>query len=156
MGVGDDELRVALRPEAVMRTIEAAMNRPAQRVLGMKVANQYVGVVVGRQFEVWERRGHAVHLLGVVSADGGGSRVALRTGMTLRSRILIGIFFVLFAVVAFGLGTLPVERAMPEATPFLAVAGGAAAAALFIYSARTQAAELRRFVAKALEVPPPG
>lgn len=151
MAVRDDELRVALKPEAALRRITEAMNRPAKRLLGVKIADEYVGVVHGRQFEVWERRRHAVHLLGEVMRDQDGSRIALRTGLTLRARILIGVFFALFLVFAVGIATLPVDRAFPEATPFLAVAGGLAAAGIFSYSARAQAADLRGFVAKEFE-----
>ncbi len=147
----EDELRVAAKPDKVMRVIEEAMNRPVKRLLGVKIANQYVGVVHGRQFEVWERRRHAVHLLGEVNRERDGSRITLRTGLTLRARILLGMFFALFAALAFGLATLPADRVLPEATPFIMVGGGLAAAAIFTYSARSQAEDLRRFVAKALE-----
>ena len=134
-----------------MRRIADALNRPARRVLGVKIANEYVGVVQGRRFEVWERRRHAVHLLGEVSREGDGSRVEMTTGLTLRARILIVLFFALLVVFVGGMATLPAERAFPEATPFFAAAGVFAVAGLFFYSARSQAADLRAFVAMALE-----
>ena len=150
------ELRVALKPDAALRRITDAMNRPSKRLLGIKIANEYVGVVQGRQFEVWERRRHAVHLLGEVTRDHDGSRIALHTGLTLRARILLGVSLVLLLVFAAGMATLPAERAFPEATPFLAVAAVVGAAVVSYYSVRAQAADLRAFVAKALEDARPG
>ena len=145
------ELQVPVKPDAAMRRIGDALNRPARRVLGVKIANEYVGVVQGRRFEVWERRRHAVHLLGEVSRDGDGSRIELTTGLTLRARILIVLFFALLVVFVGGMASLPAERAFPEATPFFAAAGVVAVAALFLWSARAQATDLRTFVARALE-----
>ena len=145
------ELHVPVRPDAAMRRIAQALNRPAKRVLGVKIANEYVGVVQGRRFEVWERRRHAVHLLGEVSREGDGSRLVLTTGLTLRARILMVVFFALLVVFVGGMATLPADRAFPEATPFFAAAGVLAVAAVFFWSARAQAADLRAFVAAALE-----
>lgn len=147
---GDGRLHVPLKPDAAMRRIADAMNRPARRVLGVKIANEYVGVVQGHRFEVWERRHHAVHLLGEVIREQDGSRIELQTGLTLRARILIVLFFALLVVFAGGIASLPRERAFPEATPFFAAAGVLAPAAVFLWSARAQAADLRAFVAKAL------
>ena len=145
------ELHVPLKPDAAVRRIADALNRPARRVLGVKIANEYVGVVQGRRFEVWERRRHAVHLLGEVSREPDGSRIELKTGLTLRARILMVVFFALLVVFVGGMATLPAERAFPEATPFFAAAGVFAVATLFFFSARSQAADLRAFVATALE-----
>lgn len=147
------ELEIDLGPDAALRRIGEAMNRPARRILGLKVANEYVGVVQGRRFEVWERRRHAVHLLGTVTPNREGSRVELRTGLTTRARIFLIATLVLLVILALGMATLPAERAMPEATPFLTVGAVLAAAAILYYSAESQAADLRAFVATAFEGP---
>ena len=147
------DLQIALKPDAVLRRITEAMNRPARRILGLKIANEYVGVVQGHRFEVWERRRHAVHLLGEVRPKRDGSRVELRTGLTLRARIFLISALVLLVIFAVGMATLPAERAFPEATPFLTVGAVLAAAVIFYRSAEAQAADLRAFVAKALEEP---
>jgi hypothetical protein len=142
----DGELRVRLAPDAAMRRIEGALNRPPKRILGLKVSSEFVGVVQGRRFEVWERRRHAVHMLGEVSGERDGSRIALRSGLTLRARILIGLFFILFGIVAIGLAGLPGERVLPAAAPFAGLAGGLGAAAIFYAAMRSQRAALRGFV----------
>lgn len=147
------DLQIALKPDAVLRRVTEAMNRPARRILGLKIANEYVGVVQGHRFEVWERRRHAVHLLGEVTPRRDGSHVELRTGLTSRARIFLTMALVLLVIVALGMATMPAERAFPEATPVLTAGAVLAAAAIFYYSAEAQAADLRGFVAKALEDP---
>lgn len=147
------DLEIALGPDAALRRISEAMNRPARRILGLKIANEYVGVIQGRRFEVWERRRHAVHLLGTVTPKRDGSRVELRTGLTSRARIFLIAAMVLLVILALGMATMPAERAFPEATPFLTVGAVLAAAAILYFSAETQAADLRTFVATAFEGP---
>lgn len=151
----DAELEVPFAPDAVIARIAAAMNRPAKRVLGMRVEKEYVGVVHGREFEVWERRRHAVHLLGRVTGGRNGSRIVLESALTLRARVLIALFFVLYAFLAFGFATLPGEAALGAAGPLVGVLAAGVIAGIFYLAARSQRADLRGFVRRTVDVADP-
>ncbi|HET8569318.1 MAG TPA: hypothetical protein VFM93_10070 [Candidatus Limnocylindria bacterium] len=141
-----DAFDVPLHPDAVLERVRSSLGRPPRRMLGLKVEPEYVGVIEGRRFEVWERRRQAVHLLGTVSGVRGGSRVELESTITGRARVLIGLFLALLGVFAYGITTMPGERALPELTPVFAVLGVASAPLLFWWISRTQRAALHAWV----------
>lgn len=135
-------MRIA--PDAVIERIKKALKQPAKRILGIKIADHYVGVVEGREFEVWERSRHAVHMRGRVAGERGGTVVTLESSLTRRARILLVLFFSLYAVAAYGFATrggnpLPVSLA-------IGVGGLAMLLAYFYVSLRLRRTSLRRFV----------
>lgn len=146
----DGELRVSVAPDVAIRRIEGALNQKVKRVLGLKVDREYVGVVEGRRFEVWDRTRHAVHMLGTISGDRGGSRIALESALTRRARFFIGLFLVVLAALVVAM-SLPADRAPSTITPIAGVAAVVAAIATFYAAARLQRSALRRFVQRVLE-----
>jgi len=136
---------VDVAPDVAIRRIEGALNQKAQRVLGLKVASEYVGVVDGRRFEVWERGRHAVHMLGTVSGERGGSRIVLESALTKRARFFIALFLVVFASLVVGV-SLPSERPQSAITPLGGIVAVLASAGIFYAATRVQRAALRRFV----------
>ena len=144
-------LEVPLAPEGVLSRVRDGINRPPKRTLGLKMGPEFVGVVQGNAFEIWERGQHAVHLLGQVKGVRGGSRVELRTSMSLRTKVFVVVFFVIFVAVAWGFATLPSDRPAPAfVAPLGALTGGAAAALIIWHSARSQRRALRKFVGSLL------
>jgi len=151
--VDDGELRVAVAPDAALQLIEGALNRKAKRVLGLKVDREYVGVVDGRRFEVWDRSRHAVHMLGTVSGDRAGSRIALESALTKRARFFIGLFLVVLGALVTAM-SLPADRASSTITPLAGVAAMLASVATFYAAARIQRAALRAFLQRVFEETP--
>ena len=127
--------------------LAAAINRKPRRVLGvLKIESEFVGVVVSDEFEIWERRQHAVHAHGRIERSPVGSTIGASFSLTLRTRILLLVFFALYVLLGVGI----VSRA-PDATapipPLVALmAGGLALAGLFIVAALHQRRALQRFV----------
>lgn len=144
---------MAVAPDVAIRRIEGALNQKAKRVLGLKVDREYVGVVDGRRFEVWDRSRHAVHMLGTVSGDRGGSRIALESALTKRARFFIGLFLVVLAALVAAM-SLPADPAPSAITPLTGAAAVLASVGTFYAAARIQRAALRRFVQRVFEEPP--
>lgn len=151
--VDDGELRVTVAPEVAIRRIEGALNQKVKRVLGLKVDREYVGVVDGRRFEVWDRSRHAVHMLGTVTGEHGGSRIALESALTRRARFFIGLFLVVLTALVVGM-SLPAERAPSTITPVAGALAVIASVGTFYAAARLQRAALRRFVQRVVEDAP--
>lgn len=140
-------LDVAVAPEALMSRLRAAINQKPKRAFGvLKVANEWVGVVDGNEFAVWERRQHATRAEGRISGRRGGSRVEARIALTRRSSILVVVFFALFMAGAVGALTLPEGLGIAPSTLALAFFGGLATLALFWVGALRQRAALRGFL----------
>ncbi len=144
---------MAVAPDAAIQRIDGALNRKAKRVLGLKVDREYVGVVDGRRFEVWDRTRHAVHMLGTVSGDRAGSRIALESTLTKRARFFIGLFLVVLVALVTAM-SLPADRAPSTITPLAGVAAVLASVATFYAAARIQRAALRGFVQRLFEETP--
>ncbi len=143
----DRTLDVAIAPEGAIARVSAAINRPKKRALGVfKVENEYVGVVQGLEFEIWERHQRAVHAIGQVRGKRGGSRIELRTFLPPRTRTLLGLFFALYAIIAIGLASQGVDPTVTSEEFVIAVGGGALLVFIFTVSARRQSADLRAFV----------
>ena len=143
----DWSLELAIAPDGALQRIAAAINRPKKRAFGvLKTENEYVGFIRDDTFEIWERQGRAIHALGAIRGRRGGSRVETRLVLPRRGKILVGLFFALYALVAAGIATQPpgVDITAPEVA--IAVAGAALLAAIFAAGAARQRADLQRFL----------
>ena len=140
-------LDLDIAPKDARQRLVAAINRKPRRMLGvLKVENEFVGVVESGEFEIWERRQHAVHVHGRIDRSPVGSRIGASFSLTPRARILLVIFFALYVLLGAGI----ISR-VPDATspipPWIALmAGGLALAGLFLVGARRQRHALERFV----------
>lgn len=138
-------MRVA--PERALALLSSAINRPKKRALGLfKLENEFVGVVRTADFEIWERRQHAVHARGRVRARRGGTRIEILFALSTRSRILLTVFFALYVTVAIGFAIQPEESIDARTKVLVAIAGAATIAAFFVAAARRQHSDLRVFV----------
>ena len=143
----DLSLDLAIAPDGARQLIAAAINRPKKRAFGvLKTENEYVGFVRDDVFEIWERQGRAIHMLGTIRGRRGGSRVEIRLVLPRIRKILVGVFFALYALAAAGIAMLPpgVDISAPEIA--VAFAGAALLAAIFVGAAAKQRADLRRLL----------
>jgi hypothetical protein len=137
---------LATAPQGALTRISAGINRRPKRLLGvLKIENEYVGYVHADRFEIWERRQRAVHAVGTVLARGGGSHIEVRFVLPTRTRVLVVLFFALYAVVAVGLA-LRSEGAITTPEIFAAVGGGVVLGAIFVLAAARQRSDLNTFV----------
>lgn len=148
--LGEDYvLEVAIAPEGALAKLRSAINKRPQRAFGViKIAPEWVGVVRGTEFEIWERRQHATHAHGRVRGRHGGSRIEARIELTRRARVLTVLFFVLFVLAAIGLAGLPDSRALDATSLLVVVLGGATLAGLYWTASIRQRSALRRFIAE--------
>ncbi len=151
----DWSLDLAIAPDGARQRIAAAINRPKKRAFGvLKTENEYVGFIHEDTFEIWERQGRAIHGGGVVRARRGGSRVELRLMFPRWTKVLVGLFFALYVLVAAGIATQPPRMEISGDEVAIALAGGALLAAIFAAGAAQQRANLRRFLERTFrEVP---
>lgn len=145
----DEVLDIAIAPAAALARIASAINRREKRLFGIvKTKQEFVGQVFEGGFEVWERQQRAVHLVGLVHARRGGTRIDLRYSLAPVTRLVTVAFFGLYFVGALGLSLREPEPAV-SITEVVAIVGGALAlAAGFLYFARRQRAELAAFIAR--------
>ena len=144
---GEWTIDLAIAPPSALGRIASAINRRPKRMFGiLKTENEYVGNVQDEEFEVWERRQRAVRLRGRVQARTGGTRMELRLVLPLRTRILIGLFFGLYIVVAIGIASRPPETVLSAGEMLTAVAGAVVLALIFLAAAERQRRDLRAFV----------
>jgi hypothetical protein len=140
-------LDVAIAPEGALARVGAGINRRPRRAFGvLKTENEYVGIVRGTEFEIWERRQRAVHAVGEVRPGKGGTRIELRFIMSARTWALLILFFALYSVAAIGLAVQPPETQLAPQELVIAVAGATGLAAIFASAAWRQRADLRAFV----------
>ena len=140
-------LDVAIAPAGAVQKIAGAINLPKKRAFGvLKTQNEYVGFVRDDMFEVWERQGRAIHAVGVVTGRRGGSRIVLRTVIPMRTRVLLAVFFALYAVAAIGVAERGSDPAVTVEELAVAAAGGLVLAAIFTAAARKQRADLRALI----------
>src|SRR2546430_15013811 len=151
----DWSLDLAIAPDGALQRIAAALNRRKKRAFGvLKTENEYVGFIHEGTFEIWERQGRAIHGRGAVRARPGGSRVEVPLMFPRRTKILVGLFFVLYVLVAAGIATQPPRMEISGDEIAVALAGGALLAAVFAAGAASQRANLRRFLERTFsEVP---
>jgi hypothetical protein len=140
-------LDVATAPQGALTRISAGINRRPKRLLGvLKVENEYVGYVHADRFEIWERRQRAVHALGTVRGRGGGSHIEVRFVLPMRTRVLIVVFFALYAAVAAGLALGSSNDAVMVEKALVAAVGALALVVIFVAAALRQRSDLRTFV----------
>jgi hypothetical protein len=144
---GDLSLDVAAAPEATLARISSGINKRSKRLLGvLKVENEYIGYVHGDRFEIWERRQRAVHAVGRVRGRKGGTHIDVRFLVPMRNRVLVVVFFVLYAVVAAGLAIRSAEDALTTQELVAAIGGALAIGVIFVVAALRQRADLRGFL----------
>jgi hypothetical protein len=140
-------LDLDITPRAARERLGAAINRKPRRLLGiLKIDNEFVGVVTSGEFEIWERRQHAVHAHGRIDRSPAGSRIGATFSVTPRSRILLVAFFVLYLLVGVGILSRVPDATAPIPSWLALAAGGFALAGLFLVGARRQRGHLQRFV----------
>ena len=145
--LSDWSLDVRIAPDGARSRLAGAMNQRPKRALGvLKVGDEFIGGVHGDRFEVWERRKRAVHAVGTLMGIEGGTRVAVRFVVPMVTRVLIVIFFVLYAAVAVGIATRSPDPALTGEEIAIAVAGGIVVAGVFFAGARSQQGALRSFI----------
>ena len=151
----DWSIDLAIAPDGALQRIAAALNRPKKRAFGvLKTENEYVGFIREDTFEIWERQGRAIHGRGVVRGRRGGSRVEVRLMLPRWTRVLVGLFFALYLLVAAGIATQPPRTEISAEEVGVALAGAALLAAIFAAGAAQQRANLRRFLERTFsEVP---
>jgi hypothetical protein len=147
-GVPDDwSADLAIAPDGALQFISAAINRPKKRAFGvLKTENEYVGFIRDDTFEIWERQGRAIHGRGVVGGRRGGSRVEVQLMLPRWTKVLVGLFFALYVLVAAGIATQPPRTEIGAEEIAIAVGGAALLAAIFAAGAAQQRANLRRFL----------
>ncbi len=143
----DYVLDVPVAPEALASRLRAAISVRPKRAFGViKVHSEWVGLVGGKEFDVWERQQHATHARGRIIGRRGGSRVEARIGLTRRAGLLAVLFFALFAFVAVGFLGRPEGPGSGQASVGVAALGALAIAGLFWSYSLRQRAALRRFL----------
>ena len=149
---GDWSLDLAIAPEGATARISAAINKRGKRAFGvLKTSDEYVGIVTEGEFEIWEKQKRAVHAHGRVRARARGSRLDVRFIVPTWTRLLLGIFFVLYALVALGIATQPPDPTVSLGEVLVAVVGVAVIVTLFVVSARSQRADLRAFLERVFD-----
>jgi hypothetical protein len=145
-------LDVAIAPDAAVGRISANINRRGKRAFGvLKTANEYIGVVAQRDFEIWERQKRAIHARGRVVARSRGSRIEVAFVVAAWTRLLLGLFFLLYALVTVGIATQPPDPSVSIGEVVIAIAGVALLVTLFVIGARSQQADLRGFLERIFE-----
>lgn len=146
--VGERYVRdVDVAPEALASRLRSALSTRPKRMFGvLKVTAEWVGLVAGNEFVVWERRQHATRATGAIHRRRGGSRIEAHIGLTRRTRVLTVVFFALFIVAA--LGYLSREDSLGLGPSGLAVAatGVLVTLTLFWSASLRQRAALRAFL----------
>ena len=134
---------LAIAPQGALDRISAAINVRSKRAFGvLKTANEYVGVVGASEFEIWERQKRAIHARGRVEPKHGGTRLEVDFVTPLRTRIVVGLFFALYAVVSLGIATQPPDAGVSASEVVVSALGAIALVLLFIAGARSQRADL--------------
>jgi hypothetical protein len=142
-------LDVAIAPERAVQMVASAINLPKKRAFGvLKTQNEYVGFVREESFEVWERQGRAIHAIGEITPQRGGSRIVVRTVVPTRTRVLMVAFFVLYALASVGIAERGSDQAVTIEEIAVAVGGGLILAAIFVAAARKQRADLRALIVR--------
>ena len=151
----DWSLDVAIAPPGAMAKIASAINRPKKRAFGvLKTENEFVGFTHGDTFEIWERQKRAIHGRGTVRGRRGGSRIEMRIAPRGVTKVLVGVFFALYALVAAGIATQPPRPEIGIEEVAIAVGGALLLAVIFAASAAQQRADLQRFLERTFsEVP---
>ena len=151
----DWSVDLAIAPAGVMAKIASAINRPKKRAFGvLKTENEVVGFTHDATFEIWERQKRAIHGRGTVRGLRGGSRIEMRLAPRGPTKVLVGTFFVLYALVAIGIATQPPRTDIGIEEIVISLVGAALLAVIFVAGAAQQRADLQRFLERIFsEVP---
>lgn len=142
----DWALDIAIAPDGALQQIKAAINRPKKRAFGiLKIEKEFVGFIRDDSFEVWERHQRAVHALGSVRGRRGGSRIELRFAMPGRTRVLIAVFFVVYAGAVAGLAFRTAGPLGTAEELVVASLGALLLATIFTLARARQRSDLRGF-----------
>ncbi|HEX4744730.1 MAG TPA: hypothetical protein VFW12_08690 [Candidatus Limnocylindria bacterium] len=145
----DDVLDVPIAPAAALARVERSINRREKRLFGiLKTRQEYVGQVFDKGFEVWERQQRAVHLVGLVRARRGGTRIELRYTVAPVTRVVTVVFFALYLAGTVGLALRPPDESLSPVELAAIVIGATVLGGGFLYFARRQRAELAAFIAR--------
>ena len=148
-------MEVPLAPEALASRLRGRLNQRPKRALGiLKVSSEWIGVVHGNEFAVWERRQHAMRAQGRIRGVRGGSRVEARIALTRRSAVMMAVFFVLFFAGAVGILSQPEGLGISPATLVIAVLAGIGTLLGFWIGSLRQRAALRAFLADVFRTSP--
>lgn len=140
-------LDLGLAPEAALERLRAAINLPKRRAFGIfKTQNEFVGFAHEGRFDIWERQGRAVHAAGTVGARRGGSHIEVRIALPRQARILVALFFALYAVAAIGIATQSPGSSITLEELVIALGGAAIIASIFAASGYKQRADLRSLI----------
>jgi hypothetical protein len=147
----DQVLDIAATPGAVLVKVKAAINRREGRLFGViKTKKEFVGLVFDEGFEIWERQQRAIHLVGLVRAQPGGTRVELRYALAPVTRVVTVVFFLLYFVGTIGLSLREPDPAVSVTELVAIMLGAAILSGGFAYAARRQRADAEAFVARIL------
>ncbi len=150
----DWTLDLSIAPAGAAARLAKAINQRPKRAFGvLKTQNEYIGVVDGDRFEIWERGQRAVHVVGRIGGVRGGTRIEMRFVLPPRTRVLLIVFIALYLAVSLGIalrdGTITIDE------PIIAIAGAGVLAVIWTVAAMRQRADLRAFVARVLSEAPP-
>jgi hypothetical protein len=150
--VGEDYVRdVPVAPEALASRLRSAVNVQPKRLLGvLKVHAEWIGIVAGMEFVVWEKRQHATRAVGRIRPRRGGSRVEARIAVTRRTWVLMGVFFALFVVASIGLLSRQDGLGLGPTGLTVAALGGFVMLTLFWSASLRQRAALKAFLNEVL------
>ncbi len=155
--IGEQYVRdVAVAPEALASRLRSAINTRPKRALGvLKVHAEWVGLVAGNDFAVWEKQQHATIATGRIRGRRGGSRVEAHIGVRRRTWVLMLVFFALFVLASIGL--LSREEGLGLSPTGLAVAalGAFVTLTLFWSASLRQRAALKAFLNEVFRGPEP-
>jgi hypothetical protein len=144
---GHRSFDVAVAPEGALKRIAAAINRPKKRAFGIfKTANEYVGFVREDSFEIWERHQRAVHARGEVRPRRGGSTITVRAAIRPETRVLLVVFFVLYAIGVLTIATSGSDPGVSATELAVGIAGAAVLSLTFFAAARKQRSDLYALV----------
>jgi hypothetical protein len=147
----DQVLDVAAAPGAVLGKVKATINRREGRLFGViKTKKEFVGLVFDEGFEIWERQQRAIHLVGLVRAQPGGTRVELRYALAPVTRVVTVLFFLLYFLGTIGLSLREPDPAVSVTELVAIMLGAAILSGGFAYAARRQRADVEAFVARIL------
>ena len=122
----------------------------------LKLDREYVGTVGATAFEIWERRDHAVHAVGRVRGQRGGTRIEAEFRLSRRTRALLVLLFAVYAIAVVGTLQLPEQRSESLPPAAIAFAGAVVLGAGFTISARRQRSHLRTFISGLFPAVPAG
>jgi hypothetical protein len=138
---------LAIAPQGALERIATRINRRGRRAFGvLKTANEYVGYVGQRDFEIWERQKRAIHAKGHVAPVRGGARLEVEFVLPTRTRVLTVVFYALYALAALGIATQQPDSAVSLSEIAISLGGAMLVTGVFALGAKSQRTDLRAFL----------